>query len=98
FSFAFPGPSRPTSPTNHCPLGTTPNPSGVPFTVYGVNNVPDLHGDPFHANLVLFVAGNQFMVMPELISAFKKRYPEVRHVFYETSPPESLLARSRKEV
>jgi ABC-type molybdate transport system substrate-binding protein len=62
-------------------------PVGVPFTVYGVNNAPDLHGDPIHSDLVLFVAGNQFMVMPDLIRAFKKKNPKVRHVFYETLPP-----------
>jgi len=94
-SLAFPGTVCADGTTNHAPWHH-PKPVGVPFTVYGVNNVPDLHGDPLHANLVLFVAGNQFMVMPELISAFKKRYPDVRHIFYETLPP-GILARQIKE-
>ncbi|MDY6988219.1 MAG: substrate-binding domain-containing protein [Thermodesulfobacteriota bacterium] len=39
------------------------------------------------ADLVLFVAGNQFMVMTELLLAFQKEYPEIKKVFYETLPP-----------
>jgi ABC-type molybdate transport system substrate-binding protein len=39
------------------------------------------------ADLVLFMAGNQFMVMPEMISAFKNRHPEIKKIFYETLPP-----------
>lgn len=73
-----------------------PKPVGVPFTVYGVNNVPDLHGDPAHADLVLFVAGNQFMVMPDLIAAFKREHPHIHQVFYETLPP-GILARQIEE-
>jgi len=43
------------------------------------------HAD--HADLVLFVAGNQFMVMPELLAAFGAAHPEVRRIFCETLPP-----------
>jgi ABC-type molybdate transport system substrate-binding protein len=39
------------------------------------------------ADLVLFMAGNQFMVMPEIISAFRNRHPEIKKIFYETLPP-----------
>lgn len=39
------------------------------------------------AELVLFMAGNQFMVMPELIAAFQKEHPEVRNIYCETLPP-----------
>lgn len=38
------------------------------------------------ADLVLFVAGNQFMVMEELLSAFKEETSESK-IFYETLPP-----------
>ena len=54
---------------------------------------PERAGDLHHleiatqADLVLFMAGNQFMVMPELISAFQARYPEIKKIFYETLPP-----------
>ncbi len=38
-------------------------------------------------DLALFMAGNQFMAMPELISAFQARHPHIRNIFYETLPP-----------
>lgn len=39
------------------------------------------------ADLVLFMAGNQFMVMDELLRAFQQAHPEVENIFYETLPP-----------
>ncbi|MBU4208158.1 MAG: substrate-binding domain-containing protein [Proteobacteria bacterium] len=39
------------------------------------------------SDLVLFMAGNQFMAMEEIISDFQKKYPEVKRIFYETLPP-----------
>jgi len=39
------------------------------------------------ADLVLFMAGNQFMAMPEIVAAFQSECPEVKHIFYETLPP-----------
>ena len=54
---------------------------------------PDRADDLHHldiateADLVLFMAGNQFMVMPEIIAAFKDRHPEIKNIFYETLPP-----------
>ena len=49
----------------------------------------DLHNLDFvdSADLVLFVAGNQFMVMDELIHVFQEEHGDVRKVFYETLPP-----------
>jgi ABC-type molybdate transport system substrate-binding protein len=49
----------------------------------------DLHGlvHADSADLVLFMAGNQFMAMPELLDAFRSEYPDVPHIFYETLPP-----------
>jgi molybdenum ABC transporter molybdate-binding protein len=55
----------------------------------------DLHGDPASADLVLFVGGNQWMVMPSLIAAFRASHPEVRSVFYETLPPGILAKQLR---
>ncbi len=56
--------------------------------------IPSSRKDDLHnlecldkADLVLFMAGNQFMVMEELVSAFKSDYPEVNCIFYETLPP-----------
>jgi ABC-type molybdate transport system substrate-binding protein len=49
----------------------------------------DLHNLEFvdSADLVLFVAGNQFMVMRELLQAFQETCPDVKRIFYETLPP-----------
>lgn len=54
-----------------------------------INYREDLHNLEYlnEADLILFMAGNQFMVMEELLLAFQKRYPEVKKIFYETLPP-----------
>ncbi|MES0364053.1 MAG: substrate-binding domain-containing protein, partial [Desulfobacteria bacterium] len=56
--------------------------------------IPSDRGDDLHnldfvdsADLVLFVAGNQFMVMDELVGAFQEEHPDVNRIFYETLPP-----------
>lgn len=56
--------------------------------------IPEDRGDDLHglekadqADLTLFMAGNQFMVMPELVSAFQKAHPEVGTIVYQTLPP-----------
>lgn len=61
---------------------------GYVFQVPDVDNVPDLHGNPEDARLVLFIGGNQFFVLPELVSAFEKQHADLRgRIFYETLPP-----------
>lgn len=61
---------------------------GYEFQVPDIDNLPDLHGNPNQARLVLFVGGNQFMVMPALIRAFEAEHPDLRgRIFYETLPP-----------
>ena len=49
----------------------------------------DLHGLEYmdSADLVLFMAGNQFMVMDDLLNLFQQEYPEIKKIFYETLPP-----------
>jgi ABC-type molybdate transport system substrate-binding protein len=56
--------------------------------------IPADRGDDLHnlefvdsADLVLFVAGNQFMVMEELLGSFQKNHPDVKRIYYETLPP-----------
>ena len=62
--------------------------TGYSFHVADVDNIPDLHGNPADARLVLFIGGNQFFVLPQLISAFEQQHPDLRgHIFYETLPP-----------
>lgn len=61
---------------------------GYIFHVDDIDNVPDLHGNPQDARLVLFIGGNQFFVLPRLISGFEKQNPDLAgHIFYETLPP-----------
>jgi len=57
------------------------------FSAPGFDRAADLHGNPDGADLVLFVAGNQWFVMPDLVAAFRAEHPSVRTVFYETLPP-----------
>jgi len=54
-----------------------------------INYKEDLHNLEYlnEADLILFMAGNQFMVMEELLEAFQKEYPEIKKIFYETLPP-----------
>ena len=59
------------------------------FPVIPSDREDDLHNLEFvdSADLVLFVAGNQFMVMQELLGGFQKEYPDIKKIFYETLPP-----------
>ncbi len=56
--------------------------------------IPSERSDDLHnpdkadaSDLNLFMAGNQFMVMPELIAAFQRRHADIQHIYYETLPP-----------
>jgi ABC-type molybdate transport system substrate-binding protein len=61
---------------------------GYVFRVDSIDDVPDLHGDPAGAKLVLFIGGNQFFVLPRLVAAFETKRPELRgKIYYETLPP-----------
>jgi ABC-type molybdate transport system substrate-binding protein len=64
-----------------------PKLDGEQFIAYGINNAPDFHGDINNPDLVIFFAGNQYMVVPELLEAFRKQYPQYKRVFAETIPP-----------
>ena len=47
--------------------------------------------DSFTSDLVLYLAGNQFMVMAELIQDFQSRHPNIETIYVETSPPGQIL-------
>lgn len=56
--------------------------------------IPTGFGDDLHnlqyldnADLVLFMAGNQFMVMDELLQTLQQVHPEIQRIFHETLPP-----------
>jgi ABC-type molybdate transport system substrate-binding protein len=74
------------------PPWNTPPQSSVMFTVPGIDNVPDLFGDINDPQLVIFFAGNQFMCVDDLLTEFKKAYPQYQRVFAETLPP-GILAK-----
>jgi len=59
------------------------------FPVIPAERADDLHNLDIadSADLVLFMAGNQFMAMEEIVAAFQKECPNVQKVFYETLPP-----------
>jgi len=48
-------------------------------------------GDSYKSDLVMYLAGNQFMVMEELIKDFQKKHPEITSVYVETIPPGQIL-------
>ena len=56
--------------------------------------IPSERADDLHhlayadnADLVHFMAGNQFMVMEEMIAQFQSEHPRVKRIYYETLPP-----------
>ncbi|VAW37087.1 putative sulfate-binding protein [hydrothermal vent metagenome] len=75
---------------------STRNSKAVDFSVASVDVVCDLHGNPCNPDLTLFFNGNQWMVVEELLTAFRRLYPEIQHIFYETLPP-GLLAEQIKQ-
>ncbi len=74
------------------PPWNTPPQSKVMFTIPGIDNVPDLFGDINDPQLVVFFAGNQFMCIDDLVTAFKQKFPQYQRVFAETLPP-GILAK-----
>ena len=62
---------------------------GIALPVIPSDRGEDLHNVSIvdSADLVLFMAGNQFMVMEELLGDFQEQYPEVEKIYYETLPP-----------
>jgi ABC-type molybdate transport system substrate-binding protein len=47
--------------------------------------------DSYNSDLVMYLAGNQFMVMEELIKDFQKKNPDIKTVYVETIPPGQIL-------
>ena len=74
------------------PPWNTPPDAKVQFTISGIDNVPDIYGDINDPQLVVFFAGNQFMVIDDLMKSFKLKYPQYTRVLAETLPP-GILAK-----
>jgi ABC-type molybdate transport system substrate-binding protein len=47
--------------------------------------------DSYTADLVMYLAGNQFMVMQELITDFQSKNSDIESVYVETIPPGQIL-------
>ena len=48
-------------------------------------------GDSYTAELVLYLAGNQFMVMDDLIKDFQGKNPDIKTIYVETIPPGQIF-------
>ena len=47
--------------------------------------------DSYNADLVMYLAGNQFMVMEDLIGDFQGKNPDIKSIYVETIPPGQIL-------
>jgi ABC-type molybdate transport system substrate-binding protein len=72
---------------NYLPPWNPPPTGGVSFAVPPFDAIADLHGDIVDPQLTVFFAGNQFMVVHDLVEAFKQRYPQYQRIYVETLPP-----------
>jgi ABC-type molybdate transport system substrate-binding protein len=48
-------------------------------------------GDSYTADLVMYLAGNQFMVIEDLMKEFQSKNPDVKTIYVETIPPGQIL-------
>jgi ABC-type molybdate transport system substrate-binding protein len=48
-------------------------------------------GDSYTSDLVMYLAGNQFMVMEELIKDFQSKNPDIKTIYVETIPPGQIF-------
>jgi ABC-type molybdate transport system substrate-binding protein len=48
-------------------------------------------GDSYTADLVMYLAGNQFMVINDLVKDFQSKNPDVKAIYVETIPPGQIL-------
>jgi len=55
------------------------------------NIVLDFHGDPLRAELAVFSDGNHHMALLPALKAFHAAHPELRDIFYATTPPAPIL-------
>lgn len=65
---------------------------GLDFTEPDADNLADFHGSPIEPKLSLFVGGNYFFAMAQLVEGFEKLHPEFKgRVYWETIPPGLLV-------
>lgn len=74
------------------PPWDAPAEDGVPsLAVPEVELAADLHGEVVDPDLVVFFAGNQYMLVPELLAAFRRSHPRCGRVYAQTLPPGLLV-------
>ncbi len=71
---------------------------GTEVTVPGLENVPDIHGDINKPQLVIFFAGNQYMLVNKLIKAFIHTYPQYKRIVAFTLPPGRLITAIKRHT
>ena len=81
-----------TNPPDYLPPWNPPPQGGVQFSAPPVDAIADLHGDIVDPQLTVFFAGNQFMVVHDLMAAFRQAHPRYQRIFVETLPP-GILAK-----
>ncbi|MDH5710661.1 MAG: substrate-binding domain-containing protein [Gammaproteobacteria bacterium] len=54
-------------------------------------------GDSYTSDLVMYLAGNQFMVMADLIKDFQSKNSDIKTVYVETIPPGQILKKQLLE-
>ncbi|MGA9855636.1 MAG: substrate-binding domain-containing protein [Gammaproteobacteria bacterium] len=81
---------------DYLPPWNPPPANGKHFTIPEIDIIADLHGDVTDPQLTVFFAGNQFMVVHELVAAFQKQYPQYQRIFVETLPPGILADQIRE--
>ena len=55
------------------------------------NLILDFHGDPLAADLVVFSDGNHHMALESSLQLFKDQHPQLREIFYATTPPGPIV-------
>ena len=73
-----------------------PSESVEPWFQEQSNWVLDFHGDPVKGELVVFSDGNHHMALCDAIKAFLLDHPEIRDVFYATTPPGPIVSILRR--
>jgi ABC-type molybdate transport system substrate-binding protein len=81
-----------TEQADYLPPWNPPPSGGVQFSAPPVDAIADLHGDIVDPQLTVFFAGNQFMVVHDLMAAFRIAHPQYQRIFVETLPP-GILAK-----
>lgn len=70
---------------------------GLNFTIPQVDVLADFHGDLTDPKLVLYVGGNFFFAVAQLVKQFEQEHPEYKgRIYWETIPP-GLLLKQLKE-